>query len=65
MILPSQSCSYYLIRVVTIGFIDSSYVVNESDEVIEIRFGAINGNLSLSGEVSVELSILNGSAHCK
>ena len=46
-----------------IGFINPPYVANERDGVTFLRFGVITG--SLQREISVELSLSNGSAICK
>ena len=46
-----------------IGFINPPYVANERDGVTFLRFGIITGNLQR--EISVELSLSNGSAICK
>ena len=48
---------------IVIGFINPPYVANERDEVTFLRFGIITGNLQR--EISVELSLSNGSAICK
>ena len=48
---------------IVIGFINPPYVANERDGVTFLRFGIITGNLQR--EISVELSLSNGSAICK
>ena len=45
---------------IVIGFINPPYVANERDGVSFLRFGVITGNLQR--EISVELSLSNGSA---
>ena len=49
---------------IVIGFINPPYfVANERDGVTFLRFGVITGNLQR--EISVELSLSNGSSICK
>ena len=48
---------------VVIGFLSERYNVRESDERVSIEFGVITG--SLGSDISVQLSLSDGSALCK
>ncbi len=66
MVLISMcNCMYVLINsvVARIGFLDTSYDVNEADGTVDFRIGVIEGNLAVP--VTINFATSDGSAISK